>query len=101
MASKSKRLAAARKKKSQAARMLGALEAGEVGLVIILNRNPVALQAVRIEHLLRRAPHMGEKGARKTLEEAQIWPLRRVGDLTSSERQRIINQLPRRAKKEG
>lgn len=104
MASRSKRLAQARRQRSSTARILGMIEAGEFSVLTLLEparygkRLDPGIKRVRIHTLLCRVPHLGEKGVDKLLREANVWPMSRLSDLTSSEIDRIIEHLPKRAK---
>lgn len=104
MASRNKRLAKGRRQRQHTARVLGMIEAGEFSILVILN--PAAygkkldpgLKRVRIHTLLCRVPHMGEKGVDKVLQAANVWPTSRLGDLSGVQLERIIENLPNRAK---
>ena len=101
MPSRTKRLAKARKTRSQASRILGALEAGEVPIerILIAHHPPVSLSKVRIYVLLLRVPRMGEVSTKKCLMKANVWPTTTFGNLTASERDRIYQNLPPTARK--
>ena len=74
MASKAKRLAMARKQKKQAGNMLKAIAKGEHSVREVLRLNPRSMRSVRLWTLLCKAPKFGEKGVKKTLENANVWP---------------------------
>lgn len=98
MASKAKRLAMARKQRAQVGKMLHKVEKGEHSVREVLRLNPRSMRSVRLWTLLCKAPHFGEKGVKKSLEAANVWPTTRLGTLTPEERSRVIASLPPRVK---
>jgi hypothetical protein len=58
----------------------------------------LGLSRVRIYDVLRRAPHLGNTGAKKILLTAKVWPLTRLGELEVIERYEILRCLPPRAR---
>lgn len=98
MASKTKRLAKGRKIRSQIGVTLGRLKAGEIPLEVILNDVPPHMNRVRLWTVMTRTPRLGEKGVKRILTEARVWPETRLNDLTQSEVNRIVVRLPQRAR---
>lgn len=98
MASRAKRLAIARKRKKQAGAMLDQIKEGERSVREVLLKNPVSMRSVRLWTLLCKAPHFGEKGVKKSLEMANVWPTTRLGNLNQEERERVVASLPSRVK---
>lgn len=56
------------------------------------------LSRVRVYDVLRRAPHLGNTGAKKILLTTKVWPLDRLGEVSQFDRDEIIKCLPPRAK---
>jgi hypothetical protein len=56
------------------------------------------LSRCQVYDVLRRAPHLGPKGAKKILLTAKVWPLSRLGNLEAIERAEILRCLPPRAR---
>jgi len=98
MSSKSKRLANARKQKRLTKVHLDMLKAGEITLVGILQSDANVLSRSRLWTVMLCTPHLAEKGAKKVLLHAKVWPETRLGDLTDEEKERIIQHLPPRLK---
>lgn len=98
MASRSKRLAMARKQKSRAAGMMRELEGGKISVKEIILKNPRSMRSVRLFTVLVRTPHLGETGVKKVCETAGVWPETRLGNLTERERLGIVKFLPPRVK---
>jgi hypothetical protein len=98
MASKQKRLAMARKARSQAARVMIQLAHSEISVKEIILKNPRSMRSVRLWTVLCRTPHLGETGARKVCETAGVWPETRLGNLTERERLGLVKFLPPRVK---
>src|SRR5262245_3657908 len=94
---RSKRLARARKIRIRIAQQLKLVESGELSIRALLrNRNSHSLDRCRIDPLLRRVPNLGPKGVQRILEEANIYPTRRLGNLTPQERDKLEKLLPER-----
>jgi hypothetical protein len=64
----------------------------------VLLKNPRSMRAIRLWTLLCKAPNFGEKGVKKTLEAAQVWPTTRLGNLSQAEREAVVAALPPRVK---
>jgi hypothetical protein len=77
----------------------GLMKKGETSLVDVL-RDPSQYQMRRCDiwDVLRRAPKLGEKGAKRVLLHAKVWPHDKLGDLTPSQRDDILAWLPARAR---
>lgn len=75
------------------------LKNGSISLVEIL-RDPseTPLRRARLYDLLRRSPHLSDKGAKKICLETKLWPLDRVEDIDLFMREEIIKALPPRAR---
>lgn len=76
------------------------MKSGDVALESVLE-DPYSssLGRLQVYALLRRAPGLGDKGARKVLLECKVWPLDRVRDLEQFVREEIIKDLPPRARR--
>lgn len=98
MASKARRLAMARKRKKQASQKMEEIATGSLSVREVLLKNPRSMRAVRLFTMLCKAPHFGEKGVKKALESAQVWPTTRLGNLSQDERERVVQHLPPRVK---
>lgn len=99
MGTAAKRLKKARKRRSQIARAFTRMNDSVIDVRDVLEDPSHVLKYVTIYDLLRRAPRMGPQGAKKILVKANVWPMDRVGDLSHSDRKRIIHELPPRATK--
>jgi len=58
----------------------------------------LGLSRCRVYDVLRRAPHLGDKGAKRVLLQSKVWPLTRLGELQPVELEEIKRNLPGRAK---
>jgi hypothetical protein len=96
--SRTKRLKNARKKRTQASRVLAHLEAGEVTIETLLSA-PDYIGHVRLFTLMKRTPGLGEAGIKKCLFKAKVYPMTRVDELTDTEISRVIHYLPPRVKR--
>lgn len=97
MASRSRRLKAARKRKQDIARALESLAAGDTSLEHVLTHDGV-LSRVRVWTVLTRAKGLGEVGARKALVQARVFPEDKLGSLNEKQISRIIECLPPRVR---
>lgn len=88
----------ARKQRAQAGKMLHEVEKGKHSVREVLRLNPRSMRSVRLWTLLCKAPNFGEKGVKKSLEAANVWPTTRLGKLSQEERSRVIASLPPRVK---
>jgi hypothetical protein len=75
------------------------LASGDIHVVSVLE-DPKAFSLGRLNvfALLRCAPGLSDKGAKKILLSAKIWPLDRVRDIDLYLREEIIRDLPPRAR---
>ena len=99
MAGNRKRLAKARRARSQIAHTFAALDNGHVSVRELLETPPACLGRIRIYDVLRRVPHLDRDGAENVLRRAKVWPLTTMGNLTSAERQKLLLALPPRVKR--
>lgn len=76
------------------------MKSGELHVSDVL-QDPQAYSLGRLQvyTLLRRAPGLSDKGAKKICLGLKIWPMDRVRDLDQYIREEIINDLPPRARK--
>ena len=95
---RNKRLRNARKKRVAAARYLDLLAAKKITLREVLEHPPKSMGPVRLWTVLNRAPKLGEAGAKRCLQRAEVWPETRMDALTPEEAQRVLNSLPPRAR---
>lgn len=95
---RTKRLRAGRKKKTQASKVLGWLEEGRIDPREAMSdeRYSKYVDHVRLWTILMRCPRMGEAGVKKCLFAANVYPMYRLRDLSASEVERVIQCLPAR-----
>lgn len=98
MASRNKRLHYARKKRQAAARQLDLLATGAVTLQALLENHPKCMDPVRLWTVMNRTPKLGEAGVKRTLQRAQVWPETKLQDITPEEVERVVMNLPARAR---
>lgn len=90
----------ARKIRSKQSKQLKLMQSHELHITDILqDPQQYALGRLQVFALLRRAPGLGDKGAKKILLGLKIWPMDRVRDLNKYTREEIIKDLPPRARK--
>lgn len=76
------------------------MQSGDVTLHSVLeDPNSSSLGRLQVYALLRRAPGLGDKGAKRILLGCKVWPLDRVRDLDQYTREEIIKDLPPRARR--
>lgn len=99
MATKSGNLSRARKIKAKIGDEFGAMKRGEIDLLDVL-RNPSDYQMRRCDIwiVLCRAPKLGDKGAKRVLLRARVWPHDKLGELSVQQRDDILAELPARAR---
>lgn len=85
----------------QAAKFLAALEAGNYSLEEILLHTPWSMGHCRLWTVMMRTPHFGEAGIRKCLGRAKVYPMVRLDNMTESDKKRVIDSLPPRARASG
>lgn len=97
---KNDQLRRARVIRSKIARETRRMQSGEVTLESVL-QDPYSnsLGRLQVYALLRRAPGLGDKGAKKVLLGCKIWPLDRVRDIDQYLREEILKDLPPRARR--
>ena len=95
-----KALAKGRKIRSNQSREFDELASGELHVSDVL-RNPqsFALGRLGVYYVLRRAPGLSDKGAKKICLEVKVWPMDKPRELDQFTREEIINDLPPRARK--
>lgn len=100
MGPKERRLRKARKVRSRMSAELRELHDANINLVDAL-ASPgsfLGLSKCRVYDVLRRAPHMGDAGAKRVLLTVKVWPLDRLSEVSQFEREEIIKALPSRAR---
>ena len=99
MTKKQRQLAKARRVRSSITDETRALKNDRITLQSVLeDPESFSLGRCRVFDVLRRAPHLGEKGAKKVLLEAKVWPLDRLRDVPLFDREEILKCLPPRAR---
>lgn len=86
----------ARKIRAARASTLENLENGSLDLVETLRSPPRVLRNATLYDILVAAKTLGPTGAKTTLEGAGLWPLLSLGEVSSTARERIIENLPPR-----
>lgn len=97
MASRNRRLARARKVRRVVARDVEQLKEGVLTLPDVLN-DPRLMKPCRLWTVLMATPRLGEKGVKRLCEAANVWPETRMQDLSTTERERLLDHLPTRVK---
>lgn len=99
MATKTGHLSRARKIKAKIGDEFGAMTRGEIELNDVL-RNPEDFEMRRCDIwvVLRRAPKLGDKGAKRVLLRARVWPHDKLSELSPQQRDDILRELPARAR---
>ena len=70
-------------------RTAASLEAAEM-----LRRCPVAVTRMRLHEFLEAIPGVGDERIRRVCQKTpSVWPFRRIGDLTSAERERLAQRI--------
>lgn len=93
-----KRTKQALRTRRQIARTFDAIQLHELNVSDVLHDVPACLRRVRVFDVVRRFPHLKGDGASNVLRKAKVWPLTRMGNLTTEERDRILAHLPPRVK---
>lgn len=97
--SRQKQLRRARKIRSSISAERRALKLGRIALTDVLgNPERFSLGRCKVFDVLKSAPGLSDKGAKKILLMEKIWPLDRLQDLSLMQREDIINALPPRAR---
>ena len=93
-------LARARKIRSKQSREMRLMQSGELHVTAVLqDPQHYALGRLHVYALLRRAPGLSDKGAKKICLGLKVWPMTRVRDLDQYTREEVIKDLPPRARK--
>lgn len=94
-------LVRARQIRSKQSREMKRMQAGELHVTDVLqDPQRYSLGRLHVYALLRRAPGLSTKGAKKICLGLKIWPMDRVRDLDQFIREEIIKDLPPRARKQ-
>lgn len=103
--SRTKRLRNARKKRTQASKVMAMVETGQLSLEAVLTDYPRPthhwtrqIGHVRLFTVMKRSPGLGEAGIKKCLFKAKVYPMTRLDQLTDEEITRVIHHLPPRAR---
>jgi hypothetical protein len=99
MGTQRKHLAKARKVRRHRAIAFMMLEDGKITIDEVLDGDYPVLNGVDIWDILRRSHKLGRAGARRVLQDADVWPHKRVAALDRTERDAIRYHLPPRARK--
>lgn len=76
------------------------MSSGELHVTDVLqDPQSYSLGRLHVYALLRRAPGLSDKGAKKICLGLKIWPMTRTRDLDQYTREEIIKDLPPRARK--
>lgn len=99
MASKERNLKRARRIKSSIATDLRRLKTGQLALRSVLeNPQSTSLKHCQVFNVLKSAPNLGEKGAKRVLLQSRVWPMDKLGTLSAIELDEILLNLPARAR---
>lgn len=97
---RSQQLQNARRIRSKITRETKLMQSGTITLRSVLeDPESFSLSRLQVYALLRRAPGLGDKGAKKVLLGCKVWPLDRVRDIDQYVREEIIKDLPPRARR--
>lgn len=98
--SRNEQLARARKIRSKQAREMQRMSSGELHVSEVLqDPQQYSLGRLHVYALLRRAPGLSDKGAKKICLGLKVWPMTRTRDLSQYTREEIIKDLPPRARR--
>lgn len=99
MDKKERNLKRARRIRSLTALDMRRLRSGDITLRSVLeDPQSTSLRFCGVFDVLKNAPNLGEKGAKRVLLESRVWPLDRLGALTVMQREEILMNLPARAR---
>lgn len=99
MDKKERNLKRARRIKSSIALDLRRLKTGNITLRSVLeDPESTSLKHCAVFNVLKSAPHLGEKGAKRVLLEAKVWPYDKLGTIDQFHREEILSNLPARAR---
>lgn len=97
---RNEQLVRARRIRSKQSRELALLKTHQLHVTDVLtDPYSYSLGRLHVYALLRRAPGLGDKGAKKILLGLKIWPMTRTRDLNQYTREEIVKDLPPRARK--
>jgi hypothetical protein len=98
--SRDEQLVRARRIRSKMSKQWRLMKQGELHVADVL-QDPYmySLGRSQVFTLLRRAPGLSDKGAKKICLQEKVWPMDRVRDLDQFIREEIIKALPPRARK--
>lgn len=97
---RNEQLKRARKIRSRQSREYKRMSSGELHVTDVLqDPQSYSLGRLHVYALLRRAPGLSDKGAKKICLGLKIWPMTRTRDLDQYTREEIIKDLPPRARK--
>lgn len=94
-----KRMAKARRARSQIAKTFDALRNGQLSPSDLLRDPPDCLGRTRIFNVLRRFPRLDQDGAENVCRRAKVWPLTTMDNLTPDDRRALLRELPPRVKR--
>lgn len=94
-----KRMAKARRARSQIAKTFDALRNEQLTITELLRDPPPCLGRVRIYNVLCKVPRLGGDGAENVIRRAKVWPLTTMDNLSLDERRTLIRELPPRVKR--
>ena len=89
----------ARERRAQRAASLEKLAKGTLRPAKVLRRPPVPLLKTDVGFILLTCRGLGREGVRTILERAEVWPYTKLGDLSKEQQERIIDELPLRARR--
>ena len=99
MGDKERNLKRARRIKSSVSLDLRRLKVGRITLRSVLeDPYSTSLSHCAVFVVLKNAPNLGEKGAKRVLLESKVWPLDKLGGLDKMQREEILTNLPARAR---
>lgn len=97
---RNEQLIRARKIRTKQSQEMKRMQSGVVHVTQVLeNPRLFSLGRLHVYALLRRAPGLSDKGAKKICLGLKIWPMTRVRDIDQFTREEIIKDLPPRARK--
>jgi hypothetical protein len=85
----------ARRRRAAKAKMLAALESGQVQATDVVLRPPGPLKTTDLWVVLLACPRIGRVKARKICEDARVFPNVPLGELSKPQRQAVADLLPR------
>lgn len=98
MGTAAKRLKKGRKIRHQMSSELRALSSGQIRIEDAIRAPSNALGRCRIYDVLRRAPKLGNEGAKALCVHFKLWPHDRLSSIPLEQRENLIAALPERVK---